>query len=96
VPLPSPKDPYENSPYHFILFSHNALIRASQVGLVIKNLPANPGDERDMGLICGSGRFPQVGKGNQLQFCCLEKFHEQRSWRATVHGATESQTRLSN
>ena len=32
-----------------------------------------------MGLICGSGRFPQVGNGNQLQCCRLEKFHEQRS-----------------
>ena len=34
------------------------LIGASQVALVVKNLPANAGDIRDMGLILGSGRFP--------------------------------------
>ena len=34
------------------------LIGASQVVLVVKNLPANAGDIRDMGLILGSGRFP--------------------------------------
>ena len=34
------------------------LIGASQVALVVKNLPPNAGDIRDMGLILGSGRFP--------------------------------------
>ena len=32
--------------------------RAPQVAPVVKNLPANAGDIRDMGLIHGSGRFP--------------------------------------
>jgi len=36
--------------------------RASQVALVVKNLPANAGDLRDTGSILGSGRSP--GKGN--------------------------------
>ena len=31
-------------------------MRASQVALVVKNLPANAGDTRDMGSICGLGR----------------------------------------
>ena len=31
---------------------------ASQVALVVKNLPANAVDVRDLGLIPGSGRFP--------------------------------------
>ena len=35
---------------------------ASQVVLVVKNLPANARDARDMGLIPGSGKFP--GRGN--------------------------------
>ena len=30
----------------------------SQVALVVKNLPANAGDIRDMGSIPGSGGFP--------------------------------------
>ena len=46
--------------------------RASQVVLVVKNLPANAGDTRDMGSIPGSGRFPGEGPGNPLQFSCLE------------------------
>ena len=32
---------------------------------VVKNLPANAGDIRDMGWIFGSGRSPRVGKGRQ-------------------------------
>ena len=37
---------------------------ASQVVLVIKNLAANAGDIRDVGLIPGSGRSPGGGHGN--------------------------------
>ena len=45
-------------------------------GLVVKNLPANPGDA---GLIPGSGRSFGGGNGNPLQYSCPEKFHRQRS-----------------
>ena len=45
---------------------------ASQMALVVKNLPANAGDARDKGLIPGLGRFPGVGNGNLLQYSCLE------------------------
>ena len=45
---------------------------ASQVALVVKNLPASAGDARDKGLIPGLGRFPGVGNGNLLQYSCLE------------------------
>ena len=37
---------------------------ASQVALVVKNLPTNAGDIRDRGLIPGSGRSPGGGYGN--------------------------------
>ena len=43
---------------------------ASQVVLVIKNLPASAGDLRDAGLIPGSGRSPGGGHGNLLQYSC--------------------------
>ena len=33
-------------------------ISASQAALVVKNLPANAGDVRDVGLITGWGRSP--------------------------------------
>ena len=52
---------------------------ASQVALVVKNLPTNAGDIRDMCLISGSGRFPGGGHGNPLQHSCLENPHGQRS-----------------
>ena len=41
---------------------------ASQVVLVGKNLPANAGDKRDMGVIPGSGRSPGRGHGNPFQY----------------------------
>ena len=40
--------------------------------LVVKNLPANEGDIKDVGLIPGSGRFPTGGHSNPLQYSCLE------------------------
>ena len=39
---------------------------------MVKNLPANAGDERDTGSIPGSERSPGVGNGNPLQYSCLE------------------------
>ena len=60
------------------------------VMLVVKNLPANARDVRDMGLIPGSGRSPGRGHGNPLQYSCLENPRGARQ--ATVHGVTKSQT----
>ena len=68
--------------------------RASQVALVVKNPPANAGDIRDEGSIPGLGRFPGGGNGNPPQYSCLENLMDRRAWRATVHGVTESWTRL--
>ena len=63
-----------------------------QVVLVVKNQPANAGEESDMGLIPGSGRSPGVGNGNPLQYACLENSMDRGAWQATVHGVTKSQT----
>ena len=41
-------------------------MQASQVVLVVKNLPADAGDIRDMGSIPGSGRSVGGGHGNPL------------------------------
>ena len=60
-----------------------------------KTLPANAGDERDLGLIPGSGRTPGEGHGNPLQYSCLENSMDRGAWQATVHGLTKSWTRLS-
>ena len=62
--------------------------------LVVKNLPANARDVRDMGLIPGSGRSPGEGNGNPLQYSCLENPMDRGARQAIVHGVTKSQTRL--
>ena len=40
------------------------------------------------------GRSPGGGHDNPLQYSCLENPMDKGAWRATVHGVTESQTRL--
>ena len=69
-------------------------VRASQLALVVKNLPASAGDIKDAGLISGSGRSPQGGHGNPLQYSCLENPTDREAWWATVHRITKSWTRL--
>ena len=67
---------------------------ASQVQLVVKNLPANAGDVRDVGSIPGLGRCPGGVHDNPLQYSCLENPVDRGAWRATVHRVTKSQTWL--
>ena len=64
------------------------------VALVIKNLPANAGDVRDVGSIPGLGRSPAGGHGNPLQYSCLKNPMDRRAWWAAVHGVIKSQTQL--
>ena len=60
------------------------------MALVVKNLPANAGDVRDVGSIPGLGRSPGVGSGNPLQYSCLESPVERGAWWATVHGIAKN------
>ena len=69
---------------------------ASQVVLVVKNLPAKAGDVRDKGLIPGSGRFPGEGNGNPFQYSCLENSVDGGAWWVIVHGVAKSWTQLSD
>ena len=68
--------------------------RASQVALVVKNLPANAGDIRDTGLIPGLERSPGERNGNPLQYSGLENLMDRGAWWATVHRVTKSWTCL--
>ena len=56
---------------------------------VEKNPPANAGD---VNLIPGSGRSPEEGNGNPLQYSCLEKPMDGGAWGATVHVITKNRT----
>ena len=64
-------------------------------GAVVKNLPANAGDTRDLGLIPGSGRSLGMGNGKPLWYSCLENSMNRGAWWATVHGVPKNQTQLS-
>ena len=61
-------------------------------GTMVKNLPANAGDIRNLGSIPGLGRSPGGGNGNPLQYSCLENPMDRGTWWATVHGVTKSWT----
>ena len=69
-------------------------IGVSQVALVVKNPPDTAGDIRDTGSIPELGRSPRGGHGNPLQYSGLENPTDRGAWRATVHGVTQSQTRM--
>ena len=53
---------------------------------VVKNLPANAGDTRNVGSIPGSGRCPGGGNGNPFQYFCLENSMEREKCWAIVQG----------
>ena len=69
-----------------------ASVYASQVLLVLKNLPANAGDTRDIDWISGLGRSPGGDHGSPLQYFFLENPMDRGAWWATVHGVAQSQT----
>ena len=53
-----------------------------------KESACNAGDPSS---IPGSGRSPEEGNGNPLQYFCLENSMDRGAWQAIVHGATKSQ-----
>ena len=46
----------------------------------------------DMGSTPGLGRPTGEGKGNLLQYSCLENSMDRGDWQTTVYGITKSQT----
>ena len=59
---------------------------ASQVALVVKNLPANAGDSGDAGSIPGLGRSPGGVHGNPLELSGLKNPMDRGAWGATSVG----------
>ena len=54
------------------VYANDCYPLGSQMVLMVKNIPANARDARDVGSIPGLGRSPGVGNGNPLQYSCLE------------------------
>ena len=79
----------QHTNYRFSPSQHNN--RASQVVPVVRNLPANTGEENS---VFESGRAPGGGNGNPLLYSCLENPMDREAWGATVLGvaAKESDT----
>ena len=50
--------------------------------LMVKNLPVNAGNTRDVGSIPGSGRFLGGGHGNPFQYSVLENPMDSGAWQA--------------
>ena len=61
---------------------------------MVKNSPANAGDERDVGLIPGLGRSPGERNGDPLQYSCLENPMHRGTWWATVHEVAKKLVKL--
>ena len=59
---------------------------------MVKNLPANARDLKDVGSIPGSGRSPGGGRVNPYHYSCLGNPMDRGAWRATVSVVTESDT----
>ena len=78
-----------------VCLSWQLLLFGLPSGSVVKNLPANTGDTRDVGSILGSGRSPGEGNGNPFQYSCLGNPMDGRAWKAAVHGVAEGRTWLS-
>ena len=76
-------------------YSRSKSRRGLPSGSVVKYLPANAGDPRDMGSIPGSGRSSGGGNGNPLQYSCLRNM-DRGAWQVTVLGSQKSQMQLSD
>ena len=80
---------------HVQLFEPQWTLAGSfQVALVVKNLPVNAGDVRNVAHIPGSGRSLEGGYGNPLQDSCLENPMDRGDGWATFHGVANSWTQL--
>ena len=64
---------------------------ASQVALMVKNLPANARDVRDVGSIPGWGGSPGGEQGKPLLYSCLESTPWNREpLQVMMHGAAKA------
>ena len=73
-----------------ISFNHTVILWTSvkiSGGTMVPNPPANAGDIRDTGSISGLQRSPAGGRGNPLQYSCLENTMDRGAWWAMTIGS---------
>ena len=70
----------------YVVVSAQKSFPLSPVG---KESACNAGDP---GSIPGSGRSPEEGNGNPLQYSCLENPMDRGAWGATIHRVSQSDT----
>ena len=65
-------------------------------GSVGKESVCNARDVGDAGLILRSGRSPEIGNGNPLQYFCLGNHMDREAWQVAVQRVAKSWTCLSD
>ena len=65
---------------------------SSLVWLSSKESDCNVEDVRDVDPIPESGRSPEEGSGNTIQYSFLENSMDRRDWQATLQGIAKSPT----
>ena len=58
-------------------------LRCFPDGTMVRNLPANAGNARDVSSVPGLERAPGVGTGSLLQYSCLKKM-DREAWQGPV------------
>ena len=76
-------------PSHLFLY-FSLPVKGFPVGTTDTELPASAGDTKEVGLIHVSGRSPEGGNGNPVQYSYNSMDRE--AWRPTVHGAAKGWT----
>ena len=59
---------------------------------MVKNLPVNAGDIREVSSVPEVGGSPGRGHGNPLLYACLENLMDSGAWWATAHRVAKNWT----
>ena len=81
---------------NWVMRKQGTILGASQVALVVKNLPANAGRHKRWGFDPWVGKIPWRRAWQPTPVFLPGESHGQRRWWATVHGVSKSQAWLSN
>ena len=96
LPSEPPGKPGRSCPKYFIYFKSFKSYKQASLVTRGKESICQCRRHEDSSLIPGLGRSPGEGKGNPLQYSCLENSMDGEAWWATVHGVTKSRTQLSD